>query len=405
MAHIAAARASSPALVVPHTWAAEASSPAPVTRTAVPEVPTSDESFQVRYPWHFKGCMAVGLIIAASWVGNYVLVVSPTLEAINSQPCKDGGSVTNDQLAQNAKMILVYFIWFAVARMSLFMTCIASRVTTVHSSSHGFCRTYCVHLIIREGPIYVFVIGCIFFCFHLFLNPYCEHRSGTPDAWNLSMYQTLQIYAIYSCLVSVLSMLLAYWHNKLLLEAARRWPSKKRRAPPGTLEKLETRAYDEALFGDDEETPYSSDCAICLGTWDAEDVIKVTPCGHAFHEECLGGWFRNGRTCAICRQDLTGPPSSSSYLHFFNWRMNSLRPRALGAPVTSAAVATSPLGNATTSSDHAPGNPTVAAEAVAVDEEFDDLGAVANEGSISQPVRAVRRQLANDGQDEGIYAL
>jgi len=401
MAHIAAARASSPALVVPHTWAAEASSPAPVTRTAVPEVPTSDESFQVRYPWHFKGCMAVGLIIAASWVGNYVLVVSPTLEAINSQPCKDGGSVTNDQLAQNAKMILVYFIWFAVARMSLFMTCIASRVTTVHSSSHGFCRTYCVHLIIREGPIYVFVIGCIFFCFHLFLNPYCEHRSGTPDAWNLSMYQTLQIYAIYSCLVSVLSMLLAYWHNKLLLEAARRWPSKKRRAPPGTLEKLETRAYDEALFGDDEETPYSSDCAICLGTWDAEDVIKVTPCGHAFHEECLGGWFRNGRTCALCRQDLTKTTTPS----LFTWRKNSPRPRALGAPVSHAAPA--PI----TSQDNSPDNPTSREDmpgsfTIAADQESDDLEAAADEGPRPQPLAPVRRQMAHDdGQDDGPHTL
>jgi len=220
------------------------------------------------------------------------------------------------------------------------------------------------------------------------------------------MYRTLRLYAIYSCLVSVLCMFFAYWHNKLLMEAARsRLPIQDRGAPAGTLEKLQTVAYDEAMFGDEEEKPYPSECAICLGSWEQNDSIKVTPCGHAFHEECLGGWFRNGRTCAICRQDLTGPPSSSSYLHFFNWRMNSLRPRALGAPVTSAAVATSPLGNATTSSDHAPGNPTVAAEAVAVDEEFDDLGAVANEGSISQPVRAVRRQLANDGQDEGIYAL
>merc|ERR1740123_2756622 len=284
-------------------------------------------------------------------------------------------------------MILVYFIWFAVARMSLFMKCIASRVATVQSRTHGFCHTYCVHLIIREGPIYVFFIGSIFFGFQLFLNPYCEHRSGTPDAWNLSMYQTLQIYAIHSCLVSVLSMLLAYWHNKLLLGAARRWPSKKRAAPPGTLENLETRAYDEALFGNDEETPYSSDCAICLGTWDAEDVIKVTPCGHAFHEECLGGWFQNGRTCALCRQDLSRIPSSSG--HLLNWRMSSPRPRALGAPTDRAASGAASA--ATRSPDGTPGSPTMAAG-----EESDDLEAAADEGPMPQPLAPVRRQMAHD---------
>merc|ERR550532_3009610 len=110
----------------------------------------------------------------------------------------------------------------------------------------------------------------------------------------------------------MLYMLLVHWHNKLLMDSAQlRPPSQDRGAPPGTLEKLETRAYDEALFGDEEGKLYASECPICLGTWDKDDVIKVTPCGHAFHEECLGGWFRNARTCALCRHDCTKTPVSS----------------------------------------------------------------------------------------------
>jgi len=385
MTQTAAAEASSPALVIPRTPAAEAVSPAPITtHTVAAEAANGDQSFQVRYPWHFKGCATVGLIIAASWVGNYAFVVSPTLEAIDSQSSKDAGTANNDKLAYNVKMLLAYFIWFAVARVSLFMTYIASRVATMRSRTHGFCRTYCILLIIRDGPLYVFVIGSLLFWFHLLLNPYCEHRSSTVDARNLSVDQTLQIHAIYSCLVSLLFFLLAHWHNKLLLEAARRWPLKKRAAPPGTLEKLETRAYDEALFGD-EEKPYSSDCAICLGTWDAEDVIKVTPCGHAFHEECLGGWLRHGNTCALCRQDLS--PSSTGCLCLFRWRLSSPRPRAFGASDAAAAL---PLGSTTTSSDNALRNPTLATDAAAADEESSGLGPVANEGSMSLPFRAVQ---------------
>jgi len=392
---------------MPQTAAVEASSPAlAIPDTAAAESANGDQNFQVRYPLYFRGCMVVGSIVAASWVGYYVFVVSPTLEVITTQPCKDASSTNdNDNLAYNAKMLLAYFIWFAVARMSLFMTCIASRVATLRSRTHGFCRTYCVLLIVRDGPLYVFVIGSMLFWLHLLLNPYCESRNATADARNLSIDQTLQIYAIYSCLVSLIFFLLAHWHNKLLLEAARRWPLKKRAAPPGTLEKLETRAYDEALFGDDEEKPYSSDCAICLGTWDAEDVIKITPCGHAFHEECLGGWLRHGSTCAMCRKDLTGSASSLGCLHLFKWRMRSLRPRALGAPSDHAAAAL-PLGSATTSNDNVPGNPTLAAAVAAVDEESNGLGAVANEGPMSEPFRAVQQQIAQDeGQDEGLYTL
>jgi len=165
-------------------------------------------------------------------------------------------------------------------------------------------------------------------------------------------------------LISILCMVLACWHNKLLMEATRsrlpRLPSQDCGAPPGTFEKLETRAYDEALFGDEQGKSYPSVCAICLGTWDKDDMIKVTPCGHAFHEECLGGWFRNARTCPICRSNCTSTPASSS--HSSDWQTNSPRPRAVGAPTNRAAAAASPPGSATTSNENTPGSLGVVAD-------------------------------------------
>merc|ERR1712151_1076929 len=49
---------------------------------------------------------------------------------------------------------------------------------------------------------------------------------------------------------------------------------------------------------------YSEECAICLGAWELSDSIKITPCGHAYHAECIGNWLKTARTCALCRQDL-----------------------------------------------------------------------------------------------------
>jgi len=378
----------------------------------------SGRSLRVHCPWHFKGYLAVVLVVAASWVLNYALDVSPAVEALQRQPCKNSDGIANDvQLGYHSKALLIFFMWFAVARTSLFMPCIASRVATVQSRTHGFCRTCCVHLILKDGPLYIFAIASMLFWFHLMPNTYCEDR-------HVLMYQTLRFHAMYSCLISVLCMFLAYWHNKLLIQSARpRLASRDRGAPPGTLEKLETRAYDEGLFGDDQGKSYPAECAICLGTWDEDDVIKVTPCGHAFHEECLGGWFRNARTCAMCRQDCTRTPAASG--HSSGWQTSSLRPRAVDAPTDGAAAAVSPPGSATTSNENTPGSLAVVAETESVGEESDDLEAaadeepapqplaavwrqlvVADEGSMPQPIPAVQRQLAhNGGHEEGLHSV
>lgn len=252
---------------------------------------------QVTYPPRFKALVAVVVCASITWVGNYLFKVLPTIEEHLETPC----NYNDSQLTYNAKMLFVYFLWFAMARLSLFLPCIAARVAVVQSRTHGFCRTYCVHLIIRDGPLYIFVVGSMLFWFHLMQSPTCEERSPP-------LYQTLKLYAIYSCMVSVLCLVLAYWHNKLLVEAARdNVPAEDRGAPAATLEQLETHKYDPASFGDEEGKLYPSECAICLAAWDPADIIKVTHCQHAFHKECIGNWLRAARTCALCRQDLTKP--------------------------------------------------------------------------------------------------
>mmetsp|Transcript_40682 Transcript_40682/g.107468 ORF Transcript_40682/g.107468 Transcript_40682/m.107468 type:complete len:125 (-) Transcript_40682:21-395(-) len=113
-------------------------------------------------------------------------------------------------------------------------------------------------------------------------------------------------------MLAVLSMAMAYWHNKLLFDAVREWyEPQDRSAPPDTINKLQTVTYDRSLFGDGEGQRYPAECAICLGSWEEEDVIKTTQCQHAFHEECIGNWLRTARTCALCRQDLTKHPGGS----------------------------------------------------------------------------------------------
>jgi hypothetical protein len=53
--------------------------------------------------------------------------------------------------------------------------------------------------------------------------------------------------------------------------------------------------------------PWSEDCAVCLTEFSADERIReISYCNHAFHEECLHGWFLKSKkpVCPLCRYNL-----------------------------------------------------------------------------------------------------
>lgn len=251
----------------------------------------------VHYPLRFSILVGAMIALSLAWIGNFFFSVLPLLkdESVDVD-CK----YALNQLKYNARVLFVYFVWFCIARSSLFIPCVLARVARVQSRTHGFCRTYCVHLVVRDGPIYMFVVGSVLFWFNILRSPECEERSTT-------LYQTLKLYAVFSCVLASLCVIVAYWHNKLIastLDFNTWFTETNRSSPPDTIIKLETRRWSADEFGEEEGKAYPAECAICLQTWEAEDAIKITPCGHAFHEQCIGGWLRSARTCALCRKDL-----------------------------------------------------------------------------------------------------
>ncbi|CAN0277624.1 unnamed protein product [Ectocarpus sp. 12 AP-2014] len=52
---------------------------------------------------------------------------------------------------------------------------------------------------------------------------------------------------------------------------------------------------------EDSESAYPITCTICLAAYQEEEVIKVLPCGHDFHSDCLDPWLEVKAECPLCK--------------------------------------------------------------------------------------------------------
>eukprot|EP00930_Biecheleria_cincta_P058341 TRINITY_DN44180_c0_g1_i1.p1 TRINITY_DN44180_c0_g1~~TRINITY_DN44180_c0_g1_i1.p1 ORF type:complete len:285 (-),score=31.20 TRINITY_DN44180_c0_g1_i1:52-906(-) len=76
-------------------------------------------------------------------------------------------------------------------------------------------------------------------------------------------------------------------------------------APEGLLDSLAVVEFDPGRFNDGNEPgSLPSVCAICQDHFDSEKIIIQTPCGHIWHQDCLGQWFQLSRDCPMCRRNI-----------------------------------------------------------------------------------------------------
>jgi len=47
-----------------------------------------------------------------------------------------------------------------------------------------------------------------------------------------------------------------------------------------------------------------STCAICIADYEPDDLLRVLPCGHNFHKDCIDQWFKQSLLCPFCKKDI-----------------------------------------------------------------------------------------------------
>jgi len=55
-----------------------------------------------------------------------------------------------------------------------------------------------------------------------------------------------------------------------------------------------------------------SSCAICLSDYILDDKIRILPCKHHFHLECVDRWLIINKTCPFCKRDITNTTSNNN---------------------------------------------------------------------------------------------
>ncbi|KAH8065294.1 ubiquitin-protein transferase [Aureococcus anophagefferens] len=72
-------------------------------------------------------------------------------------------------------------------------------------------------------------------------------------------------------------------------------------AASSAVDALPTCKYCDAA---DHGAIVGDQCAICRMEFEPDDVMRVLPCGHAEHAECLDQWLLINRSCPLCQKDV-----------------------------------------------------------------------------------------------------
>lgn len=86
---------------------------------------------------------------------------------------------------------------------------------------------------------------------------------------------------------------------------------RKNRFPRSALKKIPTKKY--------QKTDKYDTCPICLNEYEEGVKIRILPCEHAYHIECIDKWLlRNNRACPVCKRRVIPGGSDSESEDSYN---------------------------------------------------------------------------------------
>jgi hypothetical protein len=53
-----------------------------------------------------------------------------------------------------------------------------------------------------------------------------------------------------------------------------------------------------------ESEQHDDTCSICMGEYVPGEELRVLPCAHWFHQECIDQWLKGSKFCPLCQQNI-----------------------------------------------------------------------------------------------------
>jgi hypothetical protein len=73
------------------------------------------------------------------------------------------------------------------------------------------------------------------------------------------------------------------------------------------IRNLPTKRYNAADMQDAEGD--RTTCVVCMQDFEQNDELRVLPCSHEFHTQCVDRWLKVKKDCPLCRRDINSRPA------------------------------------------------------------------------------------------------
>lgn len=93
---------------------------------------------------------------------------------------------------------------------------------------------------------------------------------------------------------------------RIMLPYAERERRRARAADPAQVQNLTSIVYSPETFANytSNESVEDASCVICLCEYEPNEIIRILPCKHHFHKDCVDVWLRMDKACCLCKQDI-----------------------------------------------------------------------------------------------------
>ncbi|XP_075056330.1 E3 ubiquitin-protein ligase RNF149 [Mixophyes fleayi] len=107
--------------------------------------------------------------------------------------------------------------------------------------------------------------------------------------------------AFITMMIISLAWLIFYYVQRFLYTGAKYGNQGNRKETKKAIGQLQLHKVKRGEKGIDIE---AENCAVCIENYKPKDVVRILPCKHIFHRQCIDPWLLEHRTCPMCKLDV-----------------------------------------------------------------------------------------------------